>query len=449
MGRKQAIAAAVAIAALAIVAGYLFLRPSDAVTLRVIGEAYAPLGALDKIKAEFEKETGIRVEIVQKDHQTVVAEVDQELSSGNVTYDVVLEPHRMLGKRVGKGQVLELGPFLEDPQLTPASFAPDKDLFQNWWKEISWHDGKLYGFPFTNLTMYVAYRKDLMDAPGEQQGFKARYGYDLKPPTTWQQYMDVAEFFTRPDQNLYGTYVQGQQHIALWYEWLNFAYSFGGNILDAPTGSEYGDIVVNSPENLAATEQYMKLIKFSPPETLNYNWDDALASIQQGRVFMGLLWHDSTPFAEDPAQSKVAGKLGFSLIPSAIGRPFSQLEGWNYLIPTKAKHPREAYRFIQWAMTRPVQIEQTLGGGASAMPSVYDDERVKQLPYVPVFLESVPVGVAKPTIPESPEITELMERQLSLILSGKVAPKAGLDAMAREIKGVLGDKASLRYPPQP
>ena len=48
---------------------------------------------------------------------------------------------------------------------------------------------------------------------------------------------------------------------------------------------------------------------------------DALASIQQGRVFMGLLWHDSTPFAEDPAQSKVAGKLGFSLIPSAIEVP--------------------------------------------------------------------------------------------------------------------------------
>ena len=95
----------------------------------------------------------------------------------------------------------------------------------------------------------------------------------------------------------------------------------------------------------------MSLIKYSPRETLNYNWDDALAAVQQGRVFMGLLWHDQTPLVEDPSQSKVAGKIGYSLIPSAIGKPFSQLEGWGYFIPNKSNHPREAYQFIQWAMS--------------------------------------------------------------------------------------------------
>ncbi len=84
--------------------------------------------------------------------------------------------------------------------------------------------------------------------------------------------MQLAEFFTRPDDHFYGTYIQGKQGLALWYEWLNFVYSFGGDILDTRHGWKYGDIVVNSPQNVAATEQYVKLIPFSPPDTLNYGW---------------------------------------------------------------------------------------------------------------------------------------------------------------------------------
>ena len=33
--------------------------------------------------------------------------------------------------------------------------------------------------------------------PDEQAAFEAKYGYELVPPTTWEQYRDVAEFFTR------------------------------------------------------------------------------------------------------------------------------------------------------------------------------------------------------------------------------------------------------------
>ena len=76
--------------------------------------------------------------------------------------------------------------------------------------------------------------------------------------------------------------------------------------------------MVNSPQNVAATEQYVKLIAFSPPDTLKYGWGEAQSALQQGHVFMGLLWNDQAPFLEDPAVSKVAGKIGYSLIPSTL-----------------------------------------------------------------------------------------------------------------------------------
>src|SRR5262249_47767581 len=139
----------------------------------------------------------------------------------------------------------------------------------------------------------------------------------------------------------------------------------------------------------------------------------------------------------------------YALIPSAIGRPFSQLEGWSYLIPTESKHPREAYRFIEWAMSPRVQREQTIRGGSSAMKATYDDPAIQRIPYVPTFLASIPIAIPKPTIPESSEITEIMQRGLSEIVSGRKTPKAGLDGIAVAIGKTLEGKVKLRYPPTP
>jgi multiple sugar transport system substrate-binding protein len=77
---------------------------------------------------------------------------------------------------------------------------------------------------------------------------------------------------------------------------------------------------------------------------------------------MGLLWSDQAPFLEEPA-SKVAGRIGYSLIPSSSGEPFSQREGLTYLIPQESMHPREAYRFLEWVMSAQVQELQTMKGG--------------------------------------------------------------------------------------
>ena len=66
--------------------------------------------------------------------------------------------------------------------------SPNKVLYQRLWKEISWYEGEVYGFPFTALTMYLWYRKDLLEDPKEREGFKAKYGYDLKVPATWKEY---------------------------------------------------------------------------------------------------------------------------------------------------------------------------------------------------------------------------------------------------------------------
>lgn len=421
--------------------------PYRGTTIRTIGEALPPLEAMEALKAEFEERTGIEVIIEMYEHSEAVNKVMLDLNSRRGRYDFILQPHRELGRFVANGHVVPFDTFLDNPALRDPDFKPEEVLYDRLWKEISWYDGKVYGFPFTALTMYMWYRDDLVNDPEEQAGFRAKYGYDLKPASNWDEYRDLAEWFTRPEQNFYGTALQGRRHEALWYEWLNFLYSFGGDMLDVSAGSECGPIVVNSPEAVAALEYYKSLMAYSPPDTLNYFWDDVMALMQQGRVFELIMWNDATyAVAEDGSQSTVVGKMGFGRVPEGGHGPVGQVEGWTYLIPAYSQNQEAAYLFIQWMMAFEQQLNQHLNGGASARPDVYEHPEVQQLSYSQASMDTNEVAIPKPTIPESPQITDILVRELSSYLSDAKTAQEALDAAALEMHRLLGDCAPLVYP---
>jgi multiple sugar transport system substrate-binding protein len=422
-------------------------EPYRGTTLRTIGEALPPLEAMADLKHEFEERTGIEVIIEMYEHSEAVNKVMLDLNSRRGRYDFILQPHRELGRFVENGHVVPLEQFMDDPQLRDPDFQPEDVLYDRLWQEISWYDGKKYGFPFTALTMYMWYRDDLLNDPEEREGFQAKYGYELQPAETWEQYRDLAEWFTRPDEGFYGTALQGKRHEALWYEWLNFLYSFGGDMMEVESGSECGPIVVNSPEAVASLEYYQSLMEFSPPDTLNYFWDDVMALMQQDRVFELIMWNDATyAVAEDTEASTVAGKVGFGMVPKGEGGEVGQVEGWTYLIPSYSQNQEAAFLFIQWMMEFDQQLEQHLNGGASARPDVYEHPEVQKLAYTEASMLTNEVAIPKPTIPESPQITDILVRELSDHLAGGKTAQAALDTAAQEMHQLLGECAPLRYP---
>jgi multiple sugar transport system substrate-binding protein len=423
--------------------------PYKGATIRTVGEALPPLEAMDKLKSEFEKRTGIEVVIEMYEHSEAVNKVMLDLNSKRGRYDFILQPHRELGRFVESGHLEALEKYMSDKKLRDPSFNPEKQLYPSLWKEISWYDGKVYGFPFTALTMYMWYRKDLLNDPKERSGFKAKYGYDLKPASNWKEYTDIAQWFNRPEKGFYGTALQGKRHEALWYEWLNFLYSFGGDMLDTKSGSECGPVIVNSPEAVASLEYYKSLMAYSPADTLNYTWDDVMALMQQGKVYELIMWNDATyAVAEDHDASTVAGKMGFDLVPQGDGGKVGQVEGWTYLVPTYSKNKQAAYLFIQWMMEKSQQLNQHLNGGATARPDVYAHPDVQKISYSKASMDTNAVAKSKPTIPESPQITDILVRELSGYLSGAKGAQAALDAAAVEMSKLLGSCAPLKYPVQ-
>lgn len=59
---------------------------------------------------------------------------------------------------------------------------------------------QIYGLPWKPDVMVYYYRKDWLEDDANKAAFKEKYGYDLAPAKTWEQYQDIAEFFTNKEE---------------------------------------------------------------------------------------------------------------------------------------------------------------------------------------------------------------------------------------------------------
>ena len=147
------------------------------------------------------------------------------------------------------------------------------------------------------------YRKDLFESTTEQRNFKAKYGYDLAPPVTWQQFTDAAEFFDR-GPGLYGTDVKADVET----EYLATVLQAGspGVVL-----ANNGSIIIDNAQHLAALEFYSGLnnkLHVAPPGAAEVGWAQAQTFFYDGRTAMTRFWGHL--YRQIPSSSKVYGKVG-------------------------------------------------------------------------------------------------------------------------------------------
>jgi multiple sugar transport system substrate-binding protein len=423
-----------------------FVRQADdmPIILRIEADAVFATDAMEKSAEAFTRDTGIQVVVEKYGYKSSMEKATEDLASRTGKYDIVVQNNEAVGKFASQGSIFSIDE-LEKQSGKKADFQDD--LFPNAWRGLSWYRGVSYGYPLAANTMFVLYRKDMIDNVSEKQAFRERHGYDLAPPQDWKQYRDVAEFFTRPDQKFYGTLLQGKRFPAVWFEWLNFAFSFGGGVMEKEYSWEYGPIVINSPDTIQATEYYDSLKKFSPPGVTNFTWDDAVGQMRDGHIFMCILWSDALFHVVDPKVSTVVGKVGFAPLPSGkVGR-VAQIAGSTYMVSRNSRHPSEAFEFELWMLRRDNQIQQELAGGASARKSVYRDPKVSELPYA--LANSQSLAVARnmiDTSPETPQISDIIEAAVSDVIAEKKSARPALDEAAVELHKLLGNKAPMKYP---
>jgi sorbitol/mannitol transport system substrate-binding protein len=198
-------------------------------------------------------------------------------------------------------------------------------------------DGKLYAVPFYGESSFLMYRKDLF----KQAGLR------MPEHPTWPQVAAFARKLKTPKRA--GICLRG---LPGWGEQLapldTVINTFGGRWYDPKWNAQ-----LTSPATARAVKFYLDLIKQAgEPGAPNAGFSECLTAYTQGQAAM---WYDATVAAgslEDPKVSKVVGKNGYVAAPVMDTKWSGWLWAWSLAVPTTAKDPSAAWKFVSWATSK-------------------------------------------------------------------------------------------------
>lgn len=431
----------------------------------IIGEDQIPMQAIINVLKDVPysyNNCEINVEVKKYDYSTTIKKVDTSLLEETNEYDVIIQPHRELGKLVKNGNVVPILHYFQDFNLDNI-----KPKFYKYWDEFSWYGEVCYGIPFALTTMYLCYRRDAFLDPNFQKSFINQYGYIPDCPQNWNQidffinYYSLKENFSRisKSSNFNTISLQGKGytdkdksfHPSIYYEWLNIVYSFGGDILKQLHGYEYGPIVINSSETNRATEKYLALYESNGCDlnSIHNSWDDVYNKLKHDELLLGFIWNDAAYdicYNKDSIFKTDINKIGFCSIPDESLNSKSQVDGWSLFIPINAKDYNKSIGFIEWFMSDEIQTKFQLLGGASAFESIYDNHEVKSLPYNSISKKSLANHAIRETIPEMSQIVNEIIKMLDKIIKEKTPIDISLDKLALELhQNILYENSYKTY----
>ena len=408
----------------------------------------------------WEQKTGGKANVVTFPFGELYPKYMTALVSGQDAYDVIMYAPAWQG---------DFAPYLSEMPAEIREGAAWEDIAPVYRERMMVWDGRVVAQTIDGDVHSGTYRRDLFEDPKEQAAFKEKYGYDLAPPRTWKEYYDIAEFFTRPDEGLWGTaeaFVRGGQQF-----WFFFSHAAAYvNHPDNPGSMFFNpetmDAQLNNPGWLRALEDYIRSSKYAPPGALNWNSGDIRTAFAGGQVAMNFDWGDTGTISVDPKQSKVAGNVGFFVLPGSdeiwnyktgqwdkfdqvIHSPFMAYGGWVASVPATSQEQACAWDYIAWYASPENSMKDVTTGGTGINPyrlshfqnidawlaaGTFTREEAES--YLEVQLASIDPqrnNVALDMrLPGYFQYTEVLEIELSKALAGQVTPQEALDTVAAE-----------------
>ncbi|MDA0999204.1 MAG: extracellular solute-binding protein [bacterium] len=296
---------------------------------------------MPKTMEEFRKLTGIGTSKIQ---DISVFQIPQrsltEAVQRSGTFDMFHIDTNMIPSLVSAGLAEPLDKYLDEAGFRPQMVGK----FPLYTK----YKGQTYGLMTDgNVHVQVA-RKDLMENPDEQKRFADKHGKPLKMPVTWEDNQQIAEFFHRPDQKLYGSgSLRNRTNGLTW--WHMYFYSAGGSMFD-------GDMnpTINNSAGEYAMKVYLDLKKASPPEAPGWGTPQMIPQHYNGHIATSQYWDGMLAGLEGPANRAKKPWL-YSVVPGSthsgklMNRSVSTTTSW--VVNRHAKNKAQAAYLAMWWST--------------------------------------------------------------------------------------------------
>jgi len=325
-------------------------------TITVTWEAGLQTQAPLAVAPQWEKQTGMKVKVVAMDYYALHDKQIAEHLAGTGAYDVITLCHAWMGDFIAAGLAEPLEPYIEKYM----NKEDLKDVLPVYWK---WQnlgpDGKIYALGDDGDVLILYYRKDLFEDPQNKMEFESQYGYELKPPKTWEEFYDIAKFFTdKYAPQLYGAAIQRAMQTFSWF--VGAFASNGGRFFNPETMEPE----INKAAGVKTLKQMVERNKVMPPGIETWDFMDVLSAWLAGKVAMTITWPPIGRWSEGYGtytkqlawvpKTEIAGKVGYAPMP---GGRSTLAGGFSLGVNTQSRHKEAAYAFIQWWTSPEISLQ--------------------------------------------------------------------------------------------
>ncbi|HET8522298.1 MAG TPA: extracellular solute-binding protein [Thermomicrobiales bacterium] len=421
------------------------------------GETYPELFKMygDQVKEQY----GVDFEYTMTAPQDMYQKDMLEFASGSSSHDIVLFQPAWLP---------DYAPHLEDlgalAEKYGLNFQMDDalDVFKT--SYTTW-EGAFLAVPIDADQHNLYYNKTAFEDQRNKDAYQQEVGSELRVPQTWDEYVQVAKFFSGRDWDFdgepeYGVSEAWQRGGYAWYWWQSKFFGFGGLYFDADMKP-----LINSAAGVKALEVQVGIKDFVPPGTANFGSPEARNAFMNGDAPMVVHWTSTAKLSKDPESSKIVDVVGVAEVPGvqdgdAIYRRPALPTGWVAGIPKYSKNVEASARILEFYLQPERSLAIALNPAAWCEPwrtSSFDPEAwlnfwpddpdyAKQL--VEVMQATLKDGVPDLQIPGQDEYVKVADTEISTALTGGKDPQQALDDAAKEWENIterLGRDEQLKY----
>ncbi len=282
--------------------------------------------------------------------------------------------------------------------------------------------GALYALPWFVDVGLLYWRTDLMRSP----------------PRSLDALRDAALRSIETRETRWGLAWQGARYEGLVTVFVEHLGAFGGGILD-----DAGKVIVDQPAAVRALTFMRQSIEngLVPPSSLTWQEEQVRFAFQNGQSAFMRNWPYAWALLRDPAQSRVAGRVGVAAFPGAAGgRATAALGGAQLAINAFSDQPELAWELVEF-LTAPEQMLERARVAAQlpSRQSLYDSPELARALNMPLqdVREAVGAAISRPVTPVYSELSELLQVQLHRALTGQQSPEDALNRAAAEIRHLL------------
>src|SRR5262245_10807016 len=416
-------------------------RPYEGQTIRAVVNAEYVKYSLSLVEKDLYDRLGVKIETEVIPLDAFVSKTLLEFNGGGSPWDLVMfGPSNM----PDYGRHFEpLEPWIEKLKL---DFAMD-DIGPAFAKVMLRYQGKLVSMPYDGDIHIQYWNRPAFERPDNQKKFKAKYAYDLKPPKTWKQWDDAAEFFhgwgwDGSDKKLFGAGASykpsGSGYSYHW--WRSRFFSYGGQYFDQDMKP-----LINTAAGVRALEEMVKTMPYYPPGVLLFESEEPKTMLIKGEVPMLYSWTSTGKRVGNPEESVIIGKAGFGVVPGAeidgkiVQRP--ALTGGRGMAVSVYSQKKEATMKVLEFISLPDQSLKIVMDPKTIMDpwriSHFRSEKFKKSfpgadEYLAAIEKTFPLVVPDPILPGNNEYQRKLSFEITEALAKRKSPKDALTAAVVE-----------------